>query len=151
MQPVRHTIYIVIGLWPHWYRRIMDGKQCMKNGETETTAINCRLNGFENIMITSPRLIIIKIFVGQSDSLDILCRGIFDQTALFFYSYLLCEYNSSKQSKLFTFNEKAALKVRFFQSIIFKYVHVVDIISIVVKRREKRLTWRKKRQCIRIE
>lgn len=58
----------------------MDGKQCMKNGETETTAINCRLNGFESIMITSPRPIeflrdkvILLTFYAEVFSMKLLC------------------------------------------------------------------------------
>lgn len=71
----------------------------MKNGETETTAINCRLNGFESIMITSPRLI--EFFAGQSDSLDVLRRSVFDQTALFFTA-IFCASTTVQSDRNYT-------------------------------------------------
>lgn len=71
----------------------------MKNGETETTAINCRLNGFESIMITSPRLI--EFFAGQSDSLDVLRRSVFDQTALFFIA-IFCASTTAQSDRNYT-------------------------------------------------
>lgn len=73
----------------------------MKNGETETTAINCRLNGFESIMIASPRLIIIEFFAGQSDSLDILRRSVFDQTAMFFTA-IFCASTTVQSDRNYT-------------------------------------------------